>query len=214
MEHKRVREEEPRRPTKVYRNEENSSYHKGNSRKRRRPDDNDSDISRLPFGKHKGCTLAQVPRDYLIWLAGKEVLPNRDNPLIENVLDDVVNNIWQNRSADCLYECDAKSHLPNCHRICLGSTWESTREKLVQMVNAREVTFNNARRIQAWIWVYVNHKDTIEAAKRYLETSLSNMCYKCYKPLTSVGNARRNGKAHDDWEGRRFHKKCWHSLED
>lgn len=34
-------------------------------------------------------------------------------------------------------------------------------------------------------------------------------CIWCQKPLTKIGNARANGKSHDDWPGRNTHKKCW-----
>ena len=34
-------------------------------------------------------------------------------------------------------------------------------------------------------------------------------CVWCQKPLTKIGNARANGKSHDDWPGRNTHKKCW-----
>lgn len=34
-------------------------------------------------------------------------------------------------------------------------------------------------------------------------------CLYCYKPLVSIGRCRKNGKAHNDWSARRFHKKCW-----
>jgi hypothetical protein len=34
-------------------------------------------------------------------------------------------------------------------------------------------------------------------------------CKICGTPLRAVGKARTNGKCHDDWAGREYHKKCW-----
>ncbi len=30
-------------------------------------------VPRMPFGKHKGLKMAEVPKDYLQWLAGTEL---------------------------------------------------------------------------------------------------------------------------------------------
>ena len=34
-------------------------------------------------------------------------------------------------------------------------------------------------------------------------------CKFCGTPLRAVGNARKNGKCHNDWISREYHKKCW-----
>lgn len=33
-------------------------------------------------------------------------------------------------------------------------------------------------------------------------------CQYCYKKLRPIGSARKNGANHDDWEDRKYHKKC------
>ena len=35
------------------------------------------------------------------------------------------------------------------------------------------------------------------------------VCEVCEKPLVPIGSSRENGADHDDWVGRRLHKKCW-----
>lgn len=37
-------------------------------------------------------------------------------------------------------------------------------------------------------------------------------CQNCFGAIVPFGNARANGKDHDDWPNRRFHKKCWYQL--
>ena len=37
-------------------------------------------------------------------------------------------------------------------------------------------------------------------------------CVGCGKPLVAIGNSRKNGKAHNDWPTRKYHKKCWREL--
>ncbi len=34
-------------------------------------------------------------------------------------------------------------------------------------------------------------------------------CKFCNETLVSIGNKRKNGANHTDWEGRDLHKKCW-----
>ena len=36
-----------------------------------------------------------------------------------------------------------------------------------------------------------------------------NKCKHCCKTLAPIGSSRLNGKQHDDWENRGYHKKCF-----
>ena len=38
---------------------------------------------------------------------------------------------------------------------------------------------------------------------------VSRICTECKRPLVTVGNARKNGKNHRDWNTRSTHKKCY-----
>ena len=38
------------------------------------------------------------------------------------------------------------------------------------------------------------------------------LCLDCKGPLVAVGQDRKNGKDHADWDGRRYHKKCFKTL--
>ena len=42
----------------------------------------------------------------------------------------------------------------------------------------------------------------------------TNNCTHCGGKLVAFGNARSNGKNHDDWTGRTLHKKCWKEIRD
>jgi hypothetical protein len=59
-------------------------------------------------------------------------------------------------------------------------------------------------------WVKTNRKEVREFAEGYLLTK----CWHCGGVLVPVGNSRSNGAAHDDWDGRILHKKCWKELSD
>lgn len=37
-------------------------------------------------------------------------------------------------------------------------------------------------------------------------------CNFCNKPLVPIGNARKNGKFHNDWQNREFHKCCYKTI--
>ena len=34
-------------------------------------------------------------------------------------------------------------------------------------------------------------------------------CTRCKKVLQVMGNLRKNGRKHNDWDSREMHKKCW-----
>lgn len=36
-----------------------------------------------------------------------------------------------------------------------------------------------------------------------------NACEYCFGRLVPIGSSRQNGASHDDWDGRKMHKKCW-----
>ncbi len=44
-------------------------------------------ITRMPFGKHAGKTLTDIPKDYLIWLSGSGALDKPDNALLKETLE-------------------------------------------------------------------------------------------------------------------------------
>lgn len=42
----------------------------------------------------------------------------------------------------------------------------------------------------------------------------SGYCHHCCTKLVPVGHARSNGRSHNDWPTRKYHKKCWKELKD
>lgn len=39
-------------------------------------------------------------------------------------------------------------------------------------------------------------------------------CHECYRKLVAIGTARANGvEHHDDWDRRKYHKKCWKLIQ-
>ncbi len=39
-------------------------------------------------------------------------------------------------------------------------------------------------------------------------------CQLCFKKKQPIGSSRVNGAPHDDWESRKYHKKCWKKIKD
>jgi hypothetical protein len=37
-------------------------------------------------------------------------------------------------------------------------------------------------------------------------------CRLCKRPMPAVGYARKNGAAHRDWSGRKYHKQCYKNM--
>lgn len=44
---------------------------------------------------------------------------------------------------------------------------------------------------------------------KYDQPIIKRPCKYCGKPLTAIGNARKNGAQHRDWKSREYHKKCF-----
>ena len=43
---------------------------------------------------------------------------------------------------------------------------------------------------------------------------MKKKCGHCGGWLQAIGTARKNGKqTHNDWSGRRYHKKCWVEMQ-
>ncbi len=46
-----------------------------------------------------------------------------------------------------------------------------------------------------------------------MEEKEKRICQECGGTLRAVGNSRKNGKNHDDWKSREYHKKCWKEIQ-
>lgn len=45
------------------------------------------------------------------------------------------------------------------------------------------------------------------------KSNTNNKCIKCNKTLVKIGTSRQNGTyRHNDWEGRKYHKKCYKEI--
>ena len=42
----------------------------------------------------------------------------------------------------------------------------------------------------------------------------SRLCLECFRPLVPIGTSRANGAWHNDWESRRYHKRCWSRIDE
>jgi len=42
---------------------------------------------------------------------------------------------------------------------------------------------------------------------------MKNKCLYCGKPIVAIGTSRENGAFHNDWKGRKYHKKCFKELQ-
>ena len=59
-------------------------------------------------------------------------------------------------------------------------------------------------------WVKTNKPEFRRCAESYL----MGKCWHCGVKLVPVGYSRSNGAAHEDWDGRYLHKKCWKELKE
>ena len=47
-----------------------------------------------------------------------------------------------------------------------------------------------------------------------MNTPVKSKCEHCGGYMQPIGNARKNGKSHNDWGSRKYHKKCWKEMND
>lgn len=162
----------------------------------------------IPFGKHKGKPLALdvVPIDYVVWLAGYFIYSDGN---VVHRLDEETHSIWSDRSAfregNCICGAPEGVHDATCYGFCLGTSEEDTKRKLIEAAENGTAEFRVAKLLRPWIWVWRNHPDVVKLANDILR----GVCWKCSGRLVPIGTSRANGRSHDDWDERRFHKTCW-----
>tara|TARA_R110000868_G_scaffold230762_2_gene484019 strand:- start:779 stop:946 length:168 start_codon:yes stop_codon:yes gene_type:complete len=42
---------------------------------------------------------------------------------------------------------------------------------------------------------------------------MKNKCLLCKKTIVAIGTSRENGANHNDWNNRKYHKKCYKELQ-
>ena len=52
--------------------------------------DQKTQIVRMPFGKHAGKNLSDLPKDYIVWLKGSGALDKKENDALREALEQVV----------------------------------------------------------------------------------------------------------------------------
>ena len=75
----------------------------------------------------------------------------------------------------------------------------------------RVVTTQGAQN-DAQKWLQGRFPGVVQAAR--VKVKNERLCHICGKPLVPIGNARSNGRPHDDWRRRTLHKRCWRSVMD
>jgi hypothetical protein len=160
---------------------------------------------RLPFGKHKGAKLSVLVKtnfQYVLWLSGRHLEWNKDRTY--NVVDQCAKKIGTaSRYKNC--DCPEKpEHLVDCLGHYAGETVEDT----ARLINERLDVFDFPKfgYAKAWMVVNRNHPEATRAAADLIDTK--RLCWACGKKLQAIGNARKNGAHHDDWNTRALHKKC------
>jgi hypothetical protein len=140
----------------------------------------------LPFGKNKGQPLILLSNEYVAWLAGFE---NSIEKLAYRVLN-----------------CDCRS----CSQFITVSN-SSTQEDVFNTIRlcfeqgTLPICIHEDER--AWWWIYMSHRGWVYKARD--EFKRRGICRICMKRLVPIGDRRKNGAYHLDWDDRVTHKSCW-----
>ena len=139
----------------------------------------------LDFGKYKGTHITDVPNKYLGWLTKWEV------------------GVYCScEGEDCDDNCDSRPakvrrvDKKGCSREC----W----------MDGERIPCDSDCDSCSAIRFLATKPDIVEAARE--EAMKRRLCCSCWKVMPSIGYSRSNGKAHDDWDTRFLHKKCWREL--
>jgi hypothetical protein len=165
----------------------------------------ESDVYRLDFGRYEGERFHDIPMHYILWLAGLS-LTDRGKEVDD--LETVATIIWKrskgNMNADC--ECTQKHQL-DCDYVILRPTTDGTYDALLRFIETDDCKHS--------CFQYLKHlgkyAEARDEARVYLRAEC-NRCWDCGRPLQPIGNRRKNGANHPDWDERRLHKQCWHRL--
>lgn len=77
-----------------------------------------------------------------------------------------------------------------------------------------ECTCCHMLRMPELLWLSHNKKCmecAMSCGNKCIKTS-EDLCKHCGTKLMPIGNSRINGRAHNDWDTRKLHKKCWLDL--
>ncbi len=158
-------------------------------------------------GQYTGQTIAEIARHdwkYIVWAAGYKRVDNSYNKRFDNFVKETC---WDQRDT-C--DCDGygvwRKHASTCYMAGLGRTLDESYARMAECIIQKTVQFKAAICLRPWLVLRQHAPDFVTAADEFL--CGSNQCWECGRPLVAVGDARSNGKAHEDWDARRLHKKC------
>lgn len=172
-----------------------------------------STAEEIPFGKHRGKPITEVPFEYLVWLAGFEFNGKhkdmRRQRTSATVLDDIIQCFWEN-----CYPRDDGTHAfedkgGNRHQAESRADVEAWVHSEI-LVNPHLFYFGKANTYRAYLYVEDNYPEWPDLAED--ELVRRKCCLHCGRRLMPIGYSRSNGKEHADWDGRMLHKKCWKEL--
>lgn len=165
-------------------------------------------MTTIRFGKHRNCRLADVPANYVFWLAGYRWDGSGMN---EDVTLSAIDNVWENREAIrsacfCGPNVADGCHRDDCYGYVLRDTLDATTSEFVRCSVNGSAKFTSARIHKSRCWVMANHPKVIEEAKTFIDDN--RLCWKCHNKLTPIGDRRANGVG-KDWDSRCLHKRCY-----
>lgn len=165
----------------------------------------------VPFGKHRGDHLCDLPVEYLRWLAGFAFCPERRDFVrsvtSESVLRDTAYwtllNAHDGEHRDLLGDHHPMRSMEDA--LCWTEAELSQRNPDSKRISRHEIARFRSLRYVEERWPQWRDLAEEELLRR-------RCCLQCGGRLQPVGWSRANGRDHGDWPERKLHKKCWKEL--
>lgn len=174
----------------------------------------------LPFGRHRGSKICDIPFEYLRWLAHWDLSYDERSGQLHKVCS-IVDKLVRVKGYILHAKKEPRTFAPDALSVTVtdADNWLglfSAPGISVEMLCERILA--DAPRIELWcgsptgyLWkifyTFVKQRDSVNAARAYM--SASKICFRCGGRLVPIGDCRANGKAHPDWNMRLLHKKCF-----
>lgn len=163
----------------------------------------------IPFGKHRGTALRDIPYEYLKWLAGYEFWPEhrdfvRTRASARDIAHEIAESLTENARDGKFYSLEGEEHPI---QDMDGMVRWAERELMAKTHRVSEAQKKN---FHVRLFVETRHSEWPGLAVGELRRR--RCCLHCGGRIQPIGNARANGRPHDDWDERKMHKRCWMEL--
>ena len=167
----------------------------------------------LQFGKYSDQRISTVPKTYLKWLctSDKDVTSMCMFNFIQSIENEAKREDMEWLSQLGVTLCDwADGHPLHISEQALWRRVYDYETRYVELL-PDYVNSSGHKMLRQLLYLNVFYRSAVMEARKYRDEQ--KLCHLCMKKLVQIGYSRKNGANHADWSSRKYHKRCWRSLD-